>query len=81
MKPKIYSSFEQLDNDIEVLKVDPEIHYQKIILHAQRSKENLSTRILLFGVLNVNIPKSSSKILKFISPIFLQWFFNKKRGS
>ena len=81
MQPKIYTSFEQLDRELAILKVEREIHYQKIVLHVERTKESFSTRNILSSVLHINIPKSSSKILKFISPFLIQWFFNKKRGS
>lgn len=81
MQPKIYTSFEQLDRAIEISKIEREIHYQKIVLHAQRTKESFSTRNLLSGLFHVSIPKSSSRIIKFISPFIIQWFLNKKRGS
>ena len=81
MEPKIYTSFEQLDREIDILKIEREIHYQKIVLHVQRTKEGFSTRNLLSRLLQFEIPKSSSKILKLISPILIQWFLNKKRGS
>ena len=81
MHPKIYTSFEQLDRAIEISKIEREIHYQKIVLHAQRTKESFSARNLLSGLLHLNIPKSSSRIIKFISPFIIQWFLNKKRGS
>ena len=81
MEPKIYTSFEQLDREIAILKIEREIHYQKIVLHVQRTKEGFSTRNLLSRLLQFEIPKSSSKILKLISPILIQWFLNKKRGS
>ena len=81
MESKIYTSFEQLDREIEILKVEREIHYQKIVLQVQRTKESFSTRNMLSSLLHFDIPKSSSKILKLISPILIQWFLNKKRGS
>ena len=81
MEPKIYTSFEQLEREIAILKIEREIHYQKIVLHVQRTKESFSTRNMLSSLLHYDIPKSSSKILKLISPILIQWFLNKKRGS
>lgn len=81
MKPKIYTSFEQLDADIEILKVEREIHYQKIVLNVQQTKENLSTRNMLSGLLHINIPRNIPKVLKYISPWLIQWLLHKKKGS
>jgi hypothetical protein len=81
MKPQIYTSFEQLDRAIEISKIEREIHYQKIVLHVQRTKESFSTRNLLSGLVNINIPKSITKVLKYVLPLLIQWFLNKKKGS
>ena len=81
MQPKIYTSFEQLDRAIEISKIEREIHYQKIVLHVQRTKESFSTRNLLSGLVHINIPKSIPKVLKYVLPLLIQWFLNKKRGS
>lgn len=80
METKIYTSFEQVDRDIEILKLEREIHYQKLVLHVQKTKENISTRNILSGLFHVSIPKNIPKVLKYISPWLIQWFFHKKRG-
>jgi len=46
-KPKIYSSFEEIELDLQILKLEREIHAQKIKLGFQRTKENLKPVNLL----------------------------------
>jgi hypothetical protein len=81
MEPKQYSSFEQIERDLQVLKLEREIHHQKILLHVEQTKENLTPRSLLSSLLHFNIPSNLGSIIKFFAPILIQWFFNKKRGS
>lgn len=81
MEPKQYTSFEEIERDLQILKLEREIHQQKIVLHFEQTKENLTTRNLLSGLLHVNIPKNVGSIIKFFAPLLIQWFFNKKRGS
>jgi hypothetical protein len=40
-KPKIYSSFEEIELDLQILKLEREIHAQKIKLGLQKTRENL----------------------------------------
>lgn len=40
-KPKIYSSFEEIELDLQILKVQREIHAQKIKLNLEKTGENL----------------------------------------
>ncbi len=46
-KPKIYSSFEEIELDLKILKVQREIHAQKIKLNLEKTGENLKPVNLL----------------------------------
>jgi len=81
MEPKQYSSFEQIERDLQVLKLEREIHHQKILLHVEQTKENLTPRSLLSSLLHFNIPRNLGSIIQLVAPLLIQWFFNKKRGS
>jgi len=81
MEPKKYSSFEQIERDLQVLKLEREIHHQKILLHVEQTKENLTPRSLLSSLLHFSIPRNLGSIIKLVAPLLIQWFFNKKRGS
>ena len=36
---KIYSSYNQIDSDLEILKMEREIHLQKILLNVEKTKD------------------------------------------
>ena len=42
MQSKKYSSYAQIDSELEILKVEKEISYQKLILSIEKTKESLS---------------------------------------
>jgi len=81
MEFKQYTTFEQIERDLQILKLEREIHHKKIALHVEQTKENLTPRSLLSGLLHFSIPKNLGSIIKLFAPILIQWFFNKKRGS
>lgn len=81
MEPKKYTSFEQIERDLQILKLEREIHYNKIVLNYEQTKENLTPRSLLSSLLHFSIPRNLGSIIKIIGPLVIQWFFNKKRGS
>jgi hypothetical protein len=81
MEPKKYTSFEQIERDLQILKLEREIHYNKIVLNYEQTKENLTPRSLLSSLLHFSIPNNLGSIIKIIGPLLIQWFFNKKRGS
>jgi hypothetical protein len=81
MEPKKYTSFEQIERDLQILKLEREIHYNKIVLNYEQTKENLTPRSLLSSLLHFSIPNNLGSIIKIIGPLVIQWFFNKKRGS
>lgn len=46
-KPKRYSSFEEIELDLKILRLEREIHAQKIKLTIERTKQNLQPVNLL----------------------------------
>lgn len=42
MEQKKYSSYEQIDQDLKILKLKKEIHYRKLIQKGQETKQSLS---------------------------------------
>jgi len=39
MEKKKYSSYAQIEHDLEILKVEKEIHYQKMLLSIEKRKK------------------------------------------
>ena len=68
-KPKIYSSFEEIELDLKILKLEREIHAQKIKLNLQKTGENLRPINLLqdyIGEGNRTTFSMVEQIVKFI---------------
>ncbi|WP_396172528.1 DUF6327 family protein, partial [Flavobacterium sp.] len=64
MEPKKYTSFEQIERDLQILKLEREIHYNKIVLNYEQTKENLTPRSLLSSLLHFSIPNNLGSIIK-----------------
>lgn len=68
-KPKIYSSFEEIELDLQILKLEREIHAQKIKINIEKTGENLRPINLLkdyLGTQNETNLSMIEQIVKFI---------------
>lgn len=83
MEPKKYSSYAQIEQDLEILKIEKEIHYQKILLSIDKTKESIlpSKSVSLLGNLYQKVFSGTyGTILKMIIPYAINWYINRKRG-
>ena len=86
MDKKIYTSFEQIDTDLEILSVEKEINYQKVVLGFQRTKEQFAptglVKNLFSTVKNVysGISNTNNTVLSIAIPLVIKWILNKKRS-
>lgn len=83
MQTKKYSSYAQIDSELEILKVEKEISYQKLVLSIQKTKESFSFLNISSNVIDTvksTFFSSYGTILRFLIPIIIKWFRNKKRG-
>jgi len=81
---KKYSSYAQIDSELEILKVEKEISYQKLVLSVQKTKESFSVLNIASNVLDTvksTFFSSSGTTLSLMIPIIIKWFTNKKRGN
>ncbi|MDG1871702.1 DUF6327 family protein [Flavobacterium frigidarium] len=44
MAHKVYTSYQQIDNELEILKLEKEVSYQRVILSLKNTKESLAPR-------------------------------------
>lgn len=75
--PKIYSSFEEIELDLKILKVQREIHAQKIKLNLEKTGENLKPVNLLqdyIGESNRTTFSLIEQIIKIILPFVIKPF-------
>jgi hypothetical protein len=75
-KPKVYSSFEEIELDLQILKIEREIHAQKIKLNLEKTGQNLRPMNLLQDY----IGEGTRNTLSLIEPIlkFILQFFMKR---
>lgn len=65
---KRYSSFEEVDRDLKILKLQTEIDKEEIKLAVDQTKESLSPKSLIGGIVSTAIQKAL--VLKAVSKIF-----------
>jgi len=83
METKKYSSYAEIDMDLEILKLEREINYQKILLSVDKTKESIVPFRKINKVLESVSTFSSGTLgmlLKTIIPMAINWYMNRKRG-
>nr|WP_199002711.1 DUF6327 family protein [Flavobacterium sp. ASV13] len=83
METKKYSSYAEIERDLEILKLEKEINYQKLVLNVQRTKEVITPQYIVGGIFSSYkeyVLNSYPQILQSILPYIINWFINKKRG-
>ncbi len=84
MEKKKYASYAEIDEDLEILRLEKDINYQKLKLSFQRTKENITPQNIVNGFVSSYtdyFKKSYPQILQSAIPIVINWFMNKKRGN
>lgn len=80
---KKYSSYAEIELELEILKLKKEIHYQKLVLSIQKTKEDLTLPNLtkgFFGSYKSVLSNSFSSIIEIVLPFIIDWILKKKRG-
>ena len=83
METKKYSSYAQINHDLEILKLEKEIHYKKMLLSIDKTRESFmpSKSLSFVNDLYKNIFSGSfGTIVKVLIPYVINWYINKKRG-
>lgn len=83
MVTKKYSSYAEIDRDLEILKLEKKINYQKLVLSIDKTKESLLPVNLVYGLFSSYKTLGSTlyvNILKYLIPFLIQWLRNRKRG-
>lgn len=80
---KKYSSYDQINADLAMLKLEREIHLQYILLNTEKVKESLEPENLFREVLEslkLKLSNSYGMILQIAIPYLINWLIHKKRG-
>lgn len=84
MEPKKYSSYAEIDQDLKILKVEKEIHYQKILLSIEKTKEELLPSKSVSFVADIYqkvFSGTTGAIIKMAIPYVINWVIKRKRGN
>ncbi|WP_343635328.1 DUF6327 family protein [Fluviicola sp.] len=71
-KPQIYSSFEEIELDLQILKLEREIHAQKIKLNLEKTGENLRPVNLINDYLGTT-DRTNLSVIEQVFKIILQF--------
>ncbi len=83
MANKKYASYAEIEHDLAILKIEKEIHYQKMTLSFEKAKaiflpsESVSVIQNLYQKL---FSGSLGTVLKIAFPYLISLFLNRKRG-
>ena len=80
---KKYASYDQIELELQILKLEKEINYQKLVFSIQKTKESITPQNLLNGFLGSYkdiLSSSYGSIIRFAIPYIIKWYQNKKRG-
>jgi hypothetical protein len=83
MKNKQYTSFEQIDRELEILRIEKEINHQKLLLVVQKTKESLQPLNMvsdLMGSYKASFSNIYTSILEMGIPLIIKLIRRKKRG-
>lgn len=83
MENKKYSSYAEIEQDLEILKVEKELYYQKMLLSIDKTKESIlpSKSVSFIGNLYQKVFSGTyGTLLKIAIPYIINWYINRKRG-
>jgi hypothetical protein len=84
MGPKKYSSYAQIELELEILKIERELNLKRIVLNVQKTKESFMPINLIRGFIGDYksiLSNYSGVILNIAIPIIINWLKKRKRGN
>lgn len=84
MEKKRYSSYAQIELDLEILKVERQLNLKRIVLNVEKTKESLLPINIIKGFLGDYksiLSNYSGTIINFAIPFIINWFTKRKRGN
>jgi Family of unknown function (DUF6327) len=83
MATKKYSSYAQIDLELEILKVEKELNLKRIVLDVEITKESILPLNLIKGFVGDYksiLSTYSGTIINIAVPILINWILKRKRG-
>jgi hypothetical protein len=80
---KKYSSYAEIGRDLEILKLEKELGFQKMVLSIHNTIESITPENIVSGFLDPYkeaIPNPLRSIMQTMIPYAISYFLNRKRG-
>lgn len=84
MISKKYTSYDEINRELEILRLEKEINHQKLILTIKKTKESFTPQNFVSGFLGsykTLFSSSYGTLLNIAIPYIIKWIVNKKRGN
>ena len=84
METKKYSSYAEIERELEILKLEKEINHQKLLLSFQKTKDSFTPQNIVSGFLGsykTLFSNSYGTLLNIAIPYVIKWIVNRKRGN
>lgn len=81
MELKKYSSYAAIDRDLEILKLEKEISYQKLLVGLKATKDSVTPQNIISGFLapySEAVPIQLRSIFKTALPYVISFFMTRK---
>ncbi|HSD06622.1 DUF6327 family protein [Flavobacterium sp.] len=82
MEKKKYSSYAEIDRDLEILKLEKQIGYQQLLLSVKKTRDSVTPQNIINGFLEPykdSISNPLRSILQSVIPYLISYFINKRR--
>jgi|GEM_PF-2432394 len=79
MEKKIYSSYDEIDRELEILNLERKLHYHRMVKSLEDMGDHITLPTLVEGFMEVT--KTNKKpvwnnIFKFVAPFLIKRIFN-----
>ena len=84
METKKYSSYDEIESELQILKLEKEINQQKLLLSFQKTRDSFTPKNIVAGFLSsykTLFSNSYGTLLNIAIPYLIKWIVNKKRGN
>lgn len=83
MENKKYSSYAQIELELEILKVERELNLKRVVLNVEKTKESLLPKNIVksfLGDYKSIFSNNIGTIINIAIPILINWITKRKRG-
>lgn len=83
METKKYTSYAEIEIELKILKLEKELHFQKMLWSGQKIKESFEPKKVMGNLLEASkslLSNSYSMILSAAIPLAIKWLSKIKRG-